>query len=244
MGVVPPRDRLVPILATALAVLALAAAAVLGIAAGRRGGRGSDSSVASTGAAAAGAPSATDFDGALLPANLPPRAFVLTDQYGRRVSLGDFRGRVAILAFLDSASRTTAPLIAQQIRGALDELEPHPLGVRPSGARSPGTPALAVSVDPAADTPGHVRAFLRKTSLTGRLEYLTGAPARLRAVWRAYSVVPASAGESAYERAAFVLLLDRTGAPRVELPLEQLTPEGLAHDVRRLEAAAGTLTGP
>jgi hypothetical protein len=54
-------------------------------------------------------------------------------------------------------------------------------------------------------------------------------------VWRAYAAVPASAGAVAYERGAFVLLLDREGAPRVEFPVEELTPEALAHDVRKLE---------
>lgn len=169
-----------------------------------------------------------DFEGALLPAGLKSHEFTLTDQNGRRVSLSDFRGRVVILAFLYSTSKTAAPLIGQQIRGALDELslEHH----------RPAVPALAISVDPAGDTRAHVRAYLRATSLTGRVEYLTGDIARLRALWRAYRVVPASAGERAYERGAFVLLLDRTGAQRVEVPLEELTPEVLARDVRALEA--------
>ncbi len=30
-----------------------------------------------------------------------------------------------------------------------------------------------------------------------------------------------------------MLLLDREGTPRVELPGEELTPEALAHDVRK-----------
>jgi protein SCO1 len=220
----PPRSRLVAISAAAVAAVALAVAALLGSSAGGSG----RNSGGTTESSPAGFASATGYEGALLPANLAPREFTLTDQYGRTVSLRDLRGRVAILAFLYSTSRATAPLIAQQIRGALDELEPH---------SSP--PALAVSVDPAADTPGNVRAFLRHTSLTGRLRYLTGTPARLRAVWRAYRVVPAAADETAYERSAFVLVLGKNGAPRVELPLEELTPEGLAHDVRRLEGAAG-----
>ncbi len=152
-----------------------------------------------------------------------PHGFTFTDQYGRRVSLSALRGRVTILAFLYTSSRTTAPLIAQQIRGALDELPGRPV------------PALAVSVDPAGDTPARIRAFLRENSLSGRMEYLTGTPARLRAVWRAYAVVPASAGPPAYERSAFVLLLDKAGAPRVEFPLEELTPEALAHDIRKLQ---------
>jgi protein SCO1/2 len=172
--------------------------------------------------------SASGFEGGLLPAGLKPPHFTLTDQYGRRVSPSDFRGRVTILAFLYSTSRHTSPLIAQQIRGALDELalERDP----------PAVAAVAISVDPAADTRAHVRAFLRASSLTGRLEYLTGDPAQLRAVWRAYRVVPANGGEQAYERGASVLLLDRSGDERVELSLEELTPEALAHDVGRLAA--------
>ena len=133
---------------------------------------------------------------------------------------------MTILTFLYTTSKTTAPLIAQQIRGALEELESEP---------RPPTPALAISLDPAADTPARVRAFLHAASLTGRMDYLTGSVAQLRPVWRAYSAAPASAGAVAYERGAFVLLLDREGAPRVEFPVEELTPEALAHDVRKLE---------
>jgi protein SCO1 len=212
----------------AVATLALAALAGCSSSVGSRSAGG-----ASTAPASAGAPSATGFDGGLLPANLPARLFTLTDQYGRRVSPSDFKGRVTILTFLYTTSKTTAPLIAQQIRGALDELESGSKP-RPPGHPQP-VPALAISVDPAGDTPARVRAFLRAASLTGRMEYLTGTAAQLRAVWRAYAAVPASAGAVAYERGAFVLLLDKAGAPRVEFTIEELTPEALAHDVRRLE---------
>ncbi len=183
--------------------------------------------------AAAGVPvpdtaSTSEFEGALLPAGRQPHEFTLTDQAGERVSLSDFRGRIVILAFLYSTSKSVAPLIGQQIRGALDELSLQ--------ERRPAVAALAVSVDPAADTREHVRSYLSATSLAGRMQYLAGSRAQLRAVWRAYRVVPASAGERAYERGAFVALLDRGGAERVEIPLEQLTPEVLARDVRELEA--------
>lgn len=204
--------------------LALVLLALAGCSSAGSGGGANDTEAG--GATVAGAQPTAGFEGALLPAGLPVHEFTLTDPRGRRVSLRVERGRVTILAFLYARSRATAPLIAQQVRGALDEL----------GSESrPPVPALAVSVDPAGDTPARVRAFLRETALTGRLRYLTGSPAELRAVWRAYGVTPASAGPAAYERAAFVLLLDRRGAARVELPLEQLTPEALAHDVRGLE---------
>jgi protein SCO1/2 len=215
-------------LAAALAAATLTLAALTGCSAGGSVGTGRSSSGAAADAASSGSgPSATGFDGALLPGNLHPYEFSLTDQDGQRVSLRALRGRVVVLAFLYTSSKTTAPLIAEQIRGALDELEGHMSGVT----------ALAVSVDPAADTPAHVRAFLRAASLTGRLEYLTGSLAQLRPIWRAYHVVPASAGPRAYEAGAFVVLLDQNGTARVEFPLEELTPEALAHDVRRLEGS-------
>src|SRR6202167_3901797 len=167
-----PPTRAIPRPADA-AALALAPAAALG---GCAGGSSAGSGAGAPTAAEASAPGATapdGFDGGLLPASMQPHGFTLTDQYGRRVSLSSFRGRVVILAFLYSTSRATAPLIAQQIRGALDELEPAARAAR-------GVRAIAVSVDPAADTPAHVRAFLRATSLTGRLEYLTGSSAQRR----------------------------------------------------------------
>jgi protein SCO1 len=201
------------LLAGAVFLLALATTAITGCGGG------------SGGAAAVGTSSHSGFDGGLLPAGLKPHGFTLTDQYGRRVSLSHWHGQVVILAFLYSSSKATAPLIAQQVRGALDELHP-------------AVPAIAISVDPRADTSTRVRTFLRANGLSGRLEYLTGSPAQLRGVWRAYHVVPAAAGEGAYERGAFVLILDRNGAERVEFSLEELTPEALAHDVRRLEASS------
>jgi protein SCO1 len=199
-------------------VTALALAALPGCA----GGSGGGTAKTTTAAVAGSAPSQTGYEGALLPGNLHPRGFTLTNQYGRRVSLSALRGQVTILTFLYTTSKTTAPLIAQQIRGGLEELPK-------------GTHAVAISLDPTGDTPAHVRAFLHAASLTGRMEYLTGSAAQLRPVWRAYAVAPASAGAVAYERGAFVLLLDREGAPRVEFPVEELTPEALAHDVRKLE---------
>jgi protein SCO1/2 len=203
-----------------LALLAVAAALLGGLAiAVIVAGPAGRSSSTSTSYPAAG----SGFDGAALPAGPPARGFTLTDQSARSVSLRDFRGRVTILAFLYSTCPSACVLIAQQIRGALDELG-HPLAT------------LLLSVDPAADTPAHVNAFLRRVSLTGRVRYLTGPPAALSRIWRAHRVVPASAGEAAYARSASVLLLDRRGRERVVFGLEQLTPESLAHDIRRLES--------
>jgi len=141
------------------------------------------------------------------------------------VSLSQYRGRVTILTFLSTACRPTCPLVSQQIRGALDELDGNPV------------PVLIVSADPAADTPAAVRRFLAEAALSGRVEYLSGMRDELQPVWRAYGIVPAQLGDAGSPHAASVLLIDRSGQKRDLFEVEQLTPEGLAHDVRRVEEA-------
>jgi cytochrome oxidase Cu insertion factor (SCO1/SenC/PrrC family) len=150
--------------------------------------------------------------------------FALPDQQGRVVSLGSYRGQVVALAFVSSTCRACA-LVAQQVRGALDEL----------GAIT-GVRTVLVSIDPGADTRARVRRFLEQTSLAGRVEYLTGTEARLRKVWHAYRVRPLSAGRASSEAAVTVLLIDRNGLERVAFGVEQITPEALAHDIRLLES--------
>jgi protein SCO1/2 len=181
------------------------------------------SATAAARAVAENAQASTGFDGALLPRGVSTPDFTLTDQAGRRVSLGQYRGRVAILTFLSTTCHPTCPLIAQQIRGALDEMNAHP------------TPVLIVSANPAADTPAAVRRFLGEAALEGRVEFLTGTPAELRAVWRAYDIVPSQLGDAESPHAAAVLLIDRAGQKRDLFQVEQLTPEGLVHDIRKLE---------
>jgi protein SCO1/2 len=164
------------------------------------------------------------FAGAAFPPGVRAHDFTLSDQRGQSVSLSAYRGEVVALAFLSSDCRTCV-LVAQQVRGALDEL----------GA-TPGVRTIFVSTDPKADTPASVSRFLSETSLSGRVEYLTGTAAQLRPVWHAYRIPPANAGKAASEAAVTVLLIDRTGFERVGFGLEQITPEGLAHDIRLLQA--------
>jgi len=160
------------------------------------------------------------FAGAQRPA-IPPQDFRLRDQDGRAVSLRDYRGKVVVLTFLYTTCRDTCPLTATQIRGALDDL-------------GRDVPALAVSVDPVNDTPERARQFLFKRGLAhDRMRFLLGSRARLQPIWKAYGIRPQ--GE-AFDHSAYVLLIDRRGRQRIGFPVQQLTPEGLAHDIRRLQA--------
>jgi protein SCO1/2 len=203
-------------IASVLIVAALLLALALSLALGH-----SSSSPSGTSAASGGA-TGTGFDGAEIPPGAPARDFTLTDQDGRAVSLSSYRGQVVVLSFLYSHCGPSCIVIAQQIRGALDDL-PHPV------------PVLIVSADPTGDTPASVRRFLAQMSLSGRVRYLSGPLARLRPIWKAYGVTPASAGQAAFDRFASVALLDRRGSERVLFESEQLTPESLAHDIGKLQ---------
>lgn len=204
-------------LAALMSVLAIGLALVISL----DGSRGHST------ASSSGAPATaqhTGFEGAAI-AGQQPHSFTLSDQRGRRVALTDYRGRVVVLGFLASTgpSAGVSRLMAQQVRGALADL------------RTPAV-ALGVSTNPRGDTPARVSAFLRRVGLAGRLEYLTGTTPKLRAVWRAYAIAPPTPGQSGPDRSAYVVLIDKRGVQRVRFYVENLTPEALAHDIRKLQA--------
>lgn len=160
------------------------------------------------------------FVGSLRPPGIPPQDFTLRDQDGTVASLKQDRGKVVILTFMYSTCQDTCPLTAQQIRGALDQL-------------GHDVPTLAVSVDPANDDRAHARKFLLAQRLNNRMRFLMGTRAQLTPVWKAYGIQPQGDG---FEHSAYVLLIDKQGRQRIGFPVDQLTPEGLVHDVRALEA--------
>jgi protein SCO1 len=166
-----------------------------------------------------------NFDGAAFPPGVRGHDFTLTNQRGQRVSLSAYRGDVVVLAFLFSKCRTCV-LVANQVRGALDEVE---------GTR--GVATIFVSTDPQIDTRASVSRFLSETSLRGHVEYLTGTSQELQPIWKAYAIPPVSAGKYASEEGSTVLLIDHNGSERVGFGLEQIAPESLAHDIRLLAGA-------
>ena len=162
---------------------------------------------------------AARFDGAQLPPGVRAPSFALHDQDGRLVTSAALRGRPAVVTFLYARCATCA-LTAQQVKGALDDL------------RGP-VAAIAVSVDPAGDTPAAARAFLKSVGLAGRMRFLLGSRAQLAPVWRGFAVTPQ---EQRRDQGARLVLLDGRGIQRVGFPIAQVTPERLAHDLRALGA--------
>jgi protein SCO1/2 len=162
------------------------------------------------------------FDGPTMPPGLRAHDFSLVDQYGRRVTLSQYRGRVVILTFIHSLCHDTCPFMVEQIKGALNLL--------PGDGK--GVPAIGVSVAPGEDTIAHRKAFLAKHDMAGRLQFLSASRPVMRRVWHQYAIEPVT---PKVDHSTFVLLIDKRGIERVGFAADQLTPEGLAHDIRVLE---------
>jgi protein SCO1/2 len=162
------------------------------------------------------------FDGPALPANLHAPNFSLLDQNGHRVSLSQYRGHVVVLTFIHSLCHDTCPFMVEQIKGALNDLPR-------TGA---GVPVIGISVAPGEDTPAHRRAFLAKHEMTGRIAFLAGTNSQLKPVWHSYAIQPVT---PKIDHSTFVLLIDKRGIERIGFPADELTPEGLSHDIGVLE---------
>jgi protein SCO1 len=160
------------------------------------------------------------FAGSMLPKGVRAPAFELTDERDEPIAMSDFRGEPVIVTFLYTHCDDTCPAAAQQVKGALDDL-------------GHDVPALAIAVEPPRDTPDSARAFLSKQRMLGRMRFVLGTRAELQPLWRGYAIRPQAPGE---EHQARIVLVDGRGFQRIGYPVDQATPEGIAHDVRQLEA--------
>jgi protein SCO1/2 len=159
------------------------------------------------------------FAGSRLPAGVRAPAFDLTDERDEPIAMSDFRGEPVIVTFLYTHCDDTCPAAAQQVKGALDDL-------------GHDVPAIAVAVEPPRDTPASARSFLSEQRMLGRMRFVLGERSELKPIWRGYAIRPQSVSE---EHQARIVLVDGRGFQRIGFPVDQATPERIAHDVRMLE---------
>ena len=159
------------------------------------------------------------FAGSRLPDGVRAPAFDLTDEGEDPIAMSDFRGQPVIVTFLYTHCHDTCPAAAQQVKGALNDL-------------GHDVPAIAIAVEPARDTSASARAFLSKQRMLGRMRFVLGERSELSPIWRGYAIRPQSVSE---EHQARIVLVDGRGFQRIGFPVDQATPERIAHDVRMLE---------
>jgi cytochrome oxidase Cu insertion factor (SCO1/SenC/PrrC family) len=148
--------------------------------------------------------------GSSAPLNYPARAFQLTDQHGRTVSLASLRGKVVLLTFLDPVCTSDCPLIAQEFRAAGQLL----------GSAARHVELVAVVANPVYHQVAFTQAFDRQERLTQvpNWLYLTGSVPQLRQVWADYGIaaqiLPAG---SMIGHPDLAYVIDRSGHVREEL---------------------------
>lgn len=138
---------------------------------------------------------ATQYSGMPLD-GVPAPDFRLVDQFGRTVSLHSLRGKVVVWALVDSECTTICPLTAATIRMAQRDL----------GAANRDVVWLAVNANTQATSVAAVRAWSYTHGMLHHWLFLTGSPAQLKAVYRAYHVYDAVvSGQVMHDPAVFVI---------------------------------------
>ncbi len=195
---------------------------------------------------------AASFMGAELTAKDPAPEFTLLDQFGEETSIRDKRGKVVALTFLYTNCPDICPLTAHSLGKAYEAL----------GEDAARVSIIAISVDPARDTPQQVRAYSQQRNMLDKWSFLTGPEDELSTLWEAYYVAvertdgsdgaienlgadmareALASSEGLSEQAAYlvthsapVYLIDQDGTMRSVITDLTLDPEPLIHDIRLL----------
>jgi protein SCO1/2 len=154
----------------------------------------------------------------------PAPPIELTDQYGKQVDLAKLKGHSVLVAFLYTHCTDLCPIVAGKLHTAFTHLKK---GERPL--------FLAVSVDPAHDTPTSAATFNKHHRTVGEIDWLLGSEAELEKVWKAWGVKPEHNAKDPeeIEHNAEIFAIDPQGQIRALYP-PSFKPEKLAEGSRTL----------
>lgn len=154
--------------------------------------------------------------------------FRLNDQFGKPISLSQFRGHPVVLTFLYTHCPDTCPLIADKLHLALSKL----------GNDSANVGVLAVSTDPQNDTQQSAYQFSQVHHMLNQWHFLLGTSATLTPIWSAYHVyaeatTPTASDNNTVDHTVAIYLIDKQGHERVYFG-EDFDPNVLASDLQTL----------
>jgi protein SCO1/2 len=161
-----------------------------------------------------------------LPAKHAP-PIQLRNYLGQPVTLSQYRGRAVLVTFLYANCPDICPLIASNLRVALNML----------GKRDSEVQVIAVSVDPRGDTAANVARFVSDHEMTGRMQYLIGSASELAPTWAAWNVgSEREVGQpQLISHSALVYGISASGTLTTIYPAT-FEPSEIAHDVPKLAA--------
>lgn len=156
--------------------------------------------------------------------------FHMLDQDGRPVDQSVLNGRWSAVFF----GYTYCPDICPATLQALGQAS------RRLGDKAKTLQVVFVSVDPERDTPATLKAYIDAQAIPVRTIGLTGSPAQVAAMAKAYGVYYAKVGSGrAYsvDHSAAIYLMDPKGRFAAPLSLG-LTPDGIAQEIAKAQASA------
>ena len=158
----------------------------------------------------------------------PAQNFRLTDQFGKQVSLSDFKGKPVVLTFLYTHCPDVCPLTAEKLHTVMQKL----------GSNAQNVAVLAVSLDPKGDTPASVINFSQVHKMLNYWHYLMGTQSQLSPIWTEYGlfaqpVTPTANDPETVSHNTALYVIDKQGRERVFLP-DDFTPAQLTTDLKIL----------
>ena len=106
--------------------------------------------------------------------------FELSNQYGQKVSLADFRGQIVVLTFVYTSCSDTCPIVTSHLNKLYYML----------GEQVEGVVFLAVSVDPKRDTVERAYEYSEQWDMLDKWNLLVGDSETLKSIWKEYYIDP------------------------------------------------------
>jgi protein SCO1/2 len=156
----------------------------------------------------------------------PAPEFALTDQDGKLLALKALRGKVLAITFIFASCADTCPLLTATLAGVQDRL---------GAAFGPDIHFVSITVDPERDSPVMLKRYAEAhRAKSAGWSFLTGTPAEIREVTRAYGVYFKKTPRGDVDHTFLTSLVDRNGTLRVQYLGVRFNPEEMLRDLRTL----------
>jgi protein SCO1/2 len=152
----------------------------------------------------------------------PAPDFRLTDQFGKQISLSQFKGKPVVLGFLYTHCPDVCPLTAEKLHSTMQML----------GNNAQNVGILAVSTDPARDTVDAALTFSKAHNMQDSWHFLVGPHDTLSPIWSSYNIF-VQTQQQTVNHSMGLYIIDKQGRQRVFLD-NDFTPTQLSADLQKL----------
>ncbi len=158
--------------------------------------------------------------------------FGLTDQNGRRVRFGQFRGKPVVVNFMYTSCPDVCPLLTASLKILRDHMEP---------AESRDIHFLSITTDPEVDTPEVLKAYSKRHKADApNWSWLTGNERALAPVWQGFGVSVQRIAKGLIEHTTLTVVADAKGYMRFAYFGSAPDPDVMLQDLRALAKEPAT----